>query len=56
MLSRERISSSRSYLRIASSICSWIFFPPCISCGANQQRTPFFLQIRVQAVGEFPDP
>ena len=24
----------------ASSICSWAFRPPLMSCGANQQRTP----------------
>src|ERR1051326_8286294 len=40
MLLGERISSSRSCTRMASSICSCSFLPPCTSCGANQQRTP----------------
>ena len=52
MLFGERISSSFSYIRIASSICSCNFFPALHVVRREPAADAFVLQVRVQAVGK----
>ncbi len=52
MLCSERISNSRSYRRMASSICSWMVLPPVNVVRREPATHALGLQVGIQSISE----